>query len=109
MADRNKSIINCVEDGYEVFFHHVKFTLIYAQERSSITKDGNLVKWYEVTIAHKGSMAKFNAGIDSGIDKLEIYKEYEFDISYDIKKDKYRIVGVFGGNIKLPFDAKVTK
>ena len=109
MAERNKSIINRVEDGYSPFFTHVKLTLIYAKPCSSVTKDGTTVHWYEVTLTHEGNMGVFNAGVDSDIDRLDIYKEYEFDISYDIRTNKYRIVGVYGSNIKLPFDAKATK
>lgn len=109
MAEKNKSILNRCEDGYVPFFSKVKFTLIFAQECSSVTKDGTEVFWYEVTLANGGSVAKFNAGYESDINKLDIYKEYEFDISYDIRKDKYRIVGVYGGNIKLAFDGKASK
>lgn len=104
MNINEKSIINKLEANQKEFFRS-KLILagVEIKEQPSKDKDGNIIpnsfiRWIDCLVVHGSQSANINAGIDSGIDKLPLFREYDMSVSYDSDKKKLRIVGIWGVN-----------
>lgn len=123
METTNFSVINHTDTSqYKVFGGRQNNMLfVGAEKKSLVDKTTGLVtaEWYETSWVNGREMYHMNCHKDSNIDKLEVGKIYNIDISLveEVIKTKsgnsaysckMRVLGVYG-DFNLPFKDKETK